>query len=111
MNKPTQPAVTLLLSDARGHYIPRDFICDDYNEVAVEHCAAWGLNEDNKEAWIDAADPESEFYWEAWNWILTIARYTDDEGNVYCLYQDGDLWALCLARMTDEEKSNFGFED
>lgn len=27
-------AVTLILSDARGVYIPRDFVTDNYNEVA-----------------------------------------------------------------------------
>ena len=34
--------VLLLLSDARGTYIPRDFVTNAYNKVAVEHCQAWG---------------------------------------------------------------------
>lgn len=104
-------AVTLILSDARGIYIPRDFVCDDNNEIAVEHCAAWGLTEANGDMWKSAADPESEHYWEDWDYILNNARYKDDEGHVYTLYQDGDLWGLCAERMTDEEKDNFGFND
>lgn len=104
-------AVTLILSDARGIYIPRDFLTDDYNEIAVDHCAAWGLTEANKEQWEDAANPEAEYYWEAWDWILSNARFVDEDGNVYNLHQDGDLWGLCYDRMSDEEKSNFGFED
>ena len=104
-------AVTFILSDARGIYIPRDFICDDYNDVAIEHCKAWGLTEDNKEYWIDAADPDSDWYWEAWDWILSNAEYIDADGNKYFLHQDGDLWGLCFDRMTEEEKQNFGLED
>jgi len=105
------PAVTLILSDARGIYIPRDFLCDDNNEIAAEHCAAWGLNDSNLEHWSDAADPKSEWYWEAWEWILNNAEYKDDAGNAYRLYQDGDLFGLCFERMSEEEKSNFGFEE
>ena len=104
-------AVTLILSDARGTYIPRDFVTDDYNEIAVDHCLSWGLTDDNKDEWQDASNPDSEWYWEAWDWILNNAQYTDDDGNVYRLMQDGDLWALCYERMSDEEKENFGFED
>lgn len=85
-------AVILILSSARGIYIPRDFICDDYNEIALEHCKAWGLNESNIECWQDAANPDSEFYWEAWEWILSNAEYKAGNGDKYRLYQDGDLW-------------------
>lgn len=105
-------AVILILSDARGIYIPRDFLCDDNNEIAWQHCDAWGLNKDNADEWKDAVDPNNEWYWEAWDWILNNARYTEKEtGNIYKLYQDGDLWGICYDKMTDEEKSNFGFED
>lgn len=104
-------AVVLILSDARGIYIPRDFVCDDYNEIAWEHCKAWGLNESNIECWQDAANPENEFYWEAWDWILNNAEFTAESGDKYRLYQDGDLWGICYDKMTEEEKRNFGFED
>ena len=104
-------AVILILSASRGIYIPRDFVCDDYNEVATEHCEAWGLNDSNKEQWIDAADPESDYYWEAWHWILNNARFTNENGDVYTLHQDGDLWGLCIDRMSEEEKYNFGFDE
>lgn len=105
------PAVTLILDGARGIYIPRDFLTDDYNYVAVERCAAWGLTNENREWWEDATMPETEGYWEAWDWVLNNAEYTDEDGNVYHLHQDGDLWALCYERMTDEEKKNFGLEE
>ena len=95
-------AVELLLSDARGIYIPRDFVTDFDLE-------AWGLDPDGWAVEI-CKDPEHEDYWEAWEQILWHATYTKD-GYVWKLCQDGDLWALCDQLMTDEEKQNFGFED
>jgi|SRR6516225_9583284 hypothetical protein len=103
-------AVTLLLSDSRGIYIPRDFVCNEYGEIDIHHCAEWGLTEENKNWWQDAANFYSENYWDDWHWILDNAKFKDGNGNVYTLYQDGDLWALCIDKMTDEEKKNFEME-
>lgn len=103
-------AVVLILSDARGIYIPRDFLTDNQNVVVWKHCEAWGLTEANIEFWIEATDPAYEHYWEAWEWILNNAKYTTEEGDAYHLCQDGDLWALCYDKMTNEEKENFGME-
>lgn len=103
-------AVNLILSDARGIYIPRDFLTDNDNAIAWEHCKAWGLTESNFEHWKDALDPEHDWYWYAWEWILSNAKYKHGD-DTYFLWQDGDLWGLCFDKMTDEEKSNFGFED
>lgn len=102
-------SVNLILSDARGIYIPRDFLTDDCNNVAWSHCEKWGLNESNKDQWFDAVNPDSECYWDAWEWVLNHAKFTDERGNVYTLHQDGDLWGVCFERMTDAEKYHFGF--
>lgn len=102
-------AVVLILSDARGIYIPRDFICDDNNEIAWEHCAKWGLTRDNLQYWEAAADPDNEWYWGAWQWICEHAYFTAENGDKYHLYHDGDLWGICYDKMTMEEKQNFGF--
>jgi len=105
--------LVLILSDARGIYIPRDFVCDSYNEIAEEHCLAWGLKEENKTSWEDAADPESEFYWESWEWILDNAKYIEKVGNkeyTYRLTQDGDLYSYCYEKMTKEEKNAMMFD-
>ena len=94
--------IQLLLSDARGIYIPRDFVKNfDLTE--------WqGIPED---AVKDCENPENEYYWDSWEMILNNARYTDKNGNVWRLMQDGDLWVYCFELMTDEEKENFGFND
>ena len=97
-------AVELLLSDARGVYIPRDFV-EGFDIVKL------GLNPDSWEVQTCLAGPDTDGYWDAWNEIMCKAEYRDDSDNVWELYQDGDLWAICTALMTDEEKQNFGFED
>ena len=102
-------AVTLILSDARGVYIPRDFVTDKYNEITVDHCKAWGIKDEDAE--ILASGPDHEYYWETWDDVLSNAQYTDEEGNKYFLNQDGDLWAFCYERMTYEEMSNFGMNN
>src|ERR1700681_2565627 len=93
------PAVALLLSDARGQYIPRDF-------VTGFDLSRWeGITPANIEA---CSDPENEWYWDNWTSICDNATFTEN-GHVWRLSQDGDLWAMCFELMSNEEKKNFGF--
>ena len=94
-------AVELLLNDARGIYIPRDF-------VEGFDVTKWGLDPDSWEVQT-CADPDNLLYWDAWIQILDNAEFQHD-GNVWRLHQDGDLWAVCYELMTDEEKQNFEFD-
>ena len=94
-------SIVLLLSDARGTYIPRDFV-EEFNMVD------WNVTEEQAEG---CKNCENEWYWESWETILNNAFYIDKKGNKFSLHQDGDLWAICYDRMTEEEKENFGFED
>jgi hypothetical protein len=96
-------AVVLILSDARGIYIPRDFLTDNRNDIVWKHCESWGLTEANKDFWIEATDPTYEHYWEDWDWILSNAKYTTEEGEVYLCQ---DLWALCTTRCPTKRKSD-----
>lgn len=101
-------SIILILSDARGIYIPRDFVTDAYNEIAEAHCDAWGIKPEDR---IILQNPDHDFYWDAWNDVLGYAKFTDpSSGDIYRLHQDGDLWGICLEKMTDEEKQNFGFD-
>ena len=94
--------IQLLLSDARGVYIPRDF-------VTGFDLTKWvGISENDAK---DCENPENDYYWDSWEIILNNARHTDENGNVWRLMQDGDLWAYCIELMTDEEKEYFGFND
>lgn len=96
-------AVEHLLSDARGQYIPRDFI-------ANFDITQWGIDPESWAANTCAAGPDEDEYWDAWDEILRKAEYKEGE-HVWRLHQDGDLWALCDELMSDEEKQNFGFEE
>ena len=99
----TRPdAVCLLLSDARGQYIPRDFVEGFDRE-------AWSCGANHNWAWGVCRDPDDEDYWEAWQEILMYAQYKCGD-HVWVLHQDGDLWAVCPELMTNEEKRNFGWE-
>lgn len=89
--------IEILLSDNRGVYIPRDF---------ADFGGNWdGVTAEDIE--ILQAGPDHADYWEAWSAIERDASYTDEKGNVWRLYQDGDLFAYCEALMTDEEYYNF----
>lgn len=97
-------AVTLLLSDAHGVYLP-------YMFVTHFDRAKWNLADPEFDwAWDQCSQPDSDDYWEAWDQIIFHAEYHEG-GHVWTLCQDGDLWALCDELMTDEEKHNFGYED
>lgn len=84
----------LLLSDARGIYIPRDFTS------AVAYSQTSNITPDD---WaILAIGPDHKEYWEAWCTILDNARVTDTSGNEFYLWQDGDLWAIPIGVSLDE---------
>ena len=81
----------LLLDDCRGIYIPRDFAINfDIEE--------WGISEED--AKILLAGPDHELYWEAWDDVLRSAEYTDPNGKIWYLMQDGDLFAVVYPECT-----------
>lgn len=87
-NKVVQAGVIreILLGDHRGIYIPRDF-------VEGFDLSNWGLSESDEDVRI-CRDPEHEWYWEAWDAILTKAEHTDKSGHKWSLHQNGDLFAV-----------------
>jgi len=90
----------LLLDGSRGVYIPRDF--NDCFSMK-----SWNIEDNDSDLAILREGPENEWYWEAWDSILTRAVYIDGNGHCWYLYQDGDLWAYCRELMTDEEYEGF----
>jgi len=85
----------LLLSDARGIYIPCDFL--DFEILASQ------LTSDQRES---LSDPENEYYWEAWDEVLN-QEFTDDKGLKWSLYQDGNLWAIPSHWEWDEDSETY----
>ena len=82
----------ILLSDARGIYIPRDFVTqfDIADDTSVVN--GWrGI--DPKDIAI-CENPDHEWYWEAWQDICDSAYYIDTKGVRFNLYQNGDLFMV-----------------
>ena len=96
--------IKLLLSKARGIYIPQNFY-ESFN------LSDWNINSDTVNGIDDLSDPENDFYWDTWEDVLNNAFFIDKDGHKWVLYQDGELWAICYELMTDEEKHNFGFDE
>ena len=113
--KNTLPAVALLLDSNRGVYIPQNFVTEcmilaidgfGWSGVTVEDIATLAMK-DGDDNFVSPYD--IEHYWETWGTVCNNATFTEN-GHVWRLYQDGDLWAICDELMTDEEKENFGFD-
>jgi hypothetical protein len=50
---------------------------------------------------LEAGPYDFEWYWETWEGILNSAQFKDENGNVWYLHHDGDLFA---ATASDLEK-------
>ena len=81
----------LLLSDARGIYIPRDFMqtCD---------LDKWHIPTDMRDF---CQNPDDETYWDQWNDICNVAFFHLDDLR-YHLEQDGDLFAIAHKAIKEE---------
>lgn len=80
--------IELVLTDARGVYIPRDF-ADMYG-------TEYGVTDDDLAILLDG--PDNDHYWDVWHDVLDYAEYQDDNGHTWRLYQDSDLF---IYRHTD----------
>lgn len=75
----------LLLDGCRGIYVPQGFgECFDMD--------SWGVSDEDADILSDG--PENEAYWDTWDAVIAEARYVDDTGYGWRLWQDGDLWAI-----------------
>jgi hypothetical protein len=93
--------IDLLVSDAHGVYIPQIFAGFDFTNWS-------GIDPEDIEVLLRGPDHEdSQSYWDVWNDVTMGAVHTDTNGNVWRLWQDGDLLIYCEALMTDEEYYGF----
>lgn len=98
----SKPDMVLWLSDARGQYIPRDFansFSDHAKHVSGVSNEDWAILE---------AGPDHELYWDTWTLsVLDGAVVTDENGNKYQVYQDGDCWLIPHGMEWDDETETF----
>lgn len=87
--------ITLLLSDARGIYIPRDFT--EFENLCERDGSE--LTEAHRNIINELKNVDDEFYWENWETVLNEVCVYKEINNgqdiqVFFLHQDGDLWAI-----------------
>lgn len=91
-------AVVLFVDGAYGVYVPETFAVmiapSEWDGISQEDLLTLQLREFGDD------------YWDTWDTVLENATYTDTDGNVFRLHQDGDLWAYCIERMSLEEQRN-----
>ena len=89
--------IEILLSDHHGVYLPLTFVrnFDGLDNIKRDDIDTVKLG------------PSEDWYWDAWTNILDSASFEDKSGNVWRLYQDGDLFSYCPELMTDEEYEDF----
>lgn len=94
--------IQIFSNSAFGIYIPSHF-AQSVNRECIVELARWkkGLNfianEDNIEL---------DNYYDVWSDMLNHIELKDNNGNLWTLYQDGDLFMVCYEMMTMEEKRN-----
>ena len=79
---------SLILSSARGIYIPRDF--------ATDYGACIKSDELADDLTCLERGPDDEYYWEAWDRVLDGAVLVDTDGREFTLFTgiDGDIFLL-----------------
>lgn len=84
-----QAQPNLILSDARGVYIPQNW-AEMYGTAALnEDC---GIQADDVATCLEG--PDAEWYWDAWTSILDSYAHKDAQGVTWILHQDGDVWEV-----------------
>ena len=94
--------ICLLVTDWYGMKVPQKFI-ENFEPKD------WDVSEEDAE--YISKGPDGDCYWDVWDAVMSMAEHIDKDGNVWRLYQDGDLFAYCDELMTNEEYKNlFGEE-
>jgi hypothetical protein len=84
----------LLCDSHHGQFIPQITARRLYD-------AGWSGVELGDVVELEAGPYDFEWYWETWEGILNSAQFKDENGNVWYLHHDGDLFA---ATASDLEK-------
>lgn len=84
----------LLCDSHHGQYIPQIMARRLYD-------AGWAGLDLEDVVLLEAGPDESDWYWEAWECILNNAQFKDENGEIWYLHHDGDLFAVTLAELEE----------
>ena len=79
----------LYANDSRGIFIPQ-FFAESIHRPFTSGIAPWDFE-------VLERGPDHDLYWEVWDAVLLHATVTDEQGQSYELFQDGDLWLVPTA--------------
>ena len=106
--------VELLLTDARGVYIPRDFgkMFEDDDKIVNRNGEADKTLTELVNNLVDQEPygDDSEGYWEDWTRVLDNVHLKGENEDLWSLHQDGDLRAINqndLDKLDDDESEKF----
>ena len=91
--------IIFLCDSSHGIYLP-SFLCSHSENI-------WNIPSDQ---WNYMANPENiekDDYLDLWESILNNAEYVDNNGKIWTLHHDGDLFSVALDSMTEQEKIDF----
>lgn len=89
------------------------FLCDSHHGVYVPSffCShsenIWDINPEDWNYIANSENIENDDYWDIWNAILDNACYRDENGIIWTLHHDGDLFAVALNEMSEQEIEEF----
>ena len=78
-------AYEFICDSHHGQYLPMVFVKN------VDCVGFWGFKPEDVETLLEG--PENEWYWETWDSVLGYAKHVTEDGRVWRLHQDGDLFA------------------
>lgn len=86
--------IKVIIDGAHGIYVPQIFV-ESFN------AAEWGIEEEDIKVLKEG--PSHEYYWDTWETVLNNAEFKDEDGKVWTLHQDSDLFAVREDHEWDEE--------
>lgn len=85
-----------------------ELLCDGHHGVYIPQImarrlfdAGWSGIDLGDVVELEAGPYESDWYWDAWNDVLNNAHFTDENGVVWYLHQDEDLFAATASDLED----------
>lgn len=100
----------MLFDEASGIYIPKRFAREIKRE-AISGVKAEDLDYlargpggclDEDDTLAEGETVRGEHYWDVWETVLSQATITDEYGNEYFPYQEGDVWLIPVGWEFDE---------